>query len=105
MYSQTIHDLDRLLTKYRLKTVTILVTMSQDGHMRINLNPEWPQTPRSRLRFFDLFVEYHNRNGNEYFILGTRDGITGERGFHRHGIQLPIITGVNIGSLKVSIRN
>ena len=35
-------------------------------------------------------------------ILGTRDGIAGEWGFHGHGIQLPIITGVNIGSLKVS---
>ena len=35
-------------------------------------------------------------------ILGTRNEIIGEWGIHRHGIQLPIITGVNIGSLKVS---
>ena len=35
-------------------------------------------------------------------ILGTRNGIVGEWGIHIHGIQLSIITGVNIGSLKVS---
>ena len=35
-------------------------------------------------------------------ILGTRNEIVEELGIHRHGIQLPIITGVNIGSLKVS---
>ena len=35
-------------------------------------------------------------------ILETRNEIVGEWGIHRHGIQLPIITGVNIGSLKVS---
>ena len=37
-------------------------------------------------------------------ILGIRDGITGAWGFHRHEIQLPIITrSVNIGFLKVLI--
>ena len=37
------------------------------------------------------------------YILEIRDVITKEWDFHRHRIQLLIITGVNINSLKVLI--
>ena len=32
------------LCEYYLRTVTIFITLSLDGHMRIDLNSEWIQT-------------------------------------------------------------
>ena len=58
--------------------------------MRIDLNPEWPQTPRLRLRAF-WFVRYGPwLIWAKYLHFGGPKHDHWGMGFHRYGIQLLI---------------
>ena len=39
--------LDQHVIEYNLKTITIFITLSLVGHMRIDSNPKWVQTSKS----------------------------------------------------------